>query len=88
MFVYYVRKLLPFSAQKSGFFYTHCIAYLEPILTLDLLNHTDSGRMYAQRTYFFELAESKHYNKLQYSLVLSVRSCFMQRHVGLAHVQT
>jgi hypothetical protein len=30
------------------------IAYLEPILTLDLLNHTDSGRMYAQRTYFFE----------------------------------
>jgi hypothetical protein len=28
------------------------IAYLEPILTLDLLNPTDSGRMYAQRTYF------------------------------------
>ena len=28
------------------------IAYLEPTLTLDLLNPTDSGRMYAQRTYF------------------------------------
>jgi hypothetical protein len=28
------------------------VAYLEPILTLDQLNPTDSGRMYAQRTYF------------------------------------
>ena len=28
------------------------IAYLQPILTLDLLDRTDCGRMYAQRTYF------------------------------------
>jgi hypothetical protein len=36
------------------------MAYLEPILTVDLPNRTDSKRMYAQRTYFFNLMISKY----------------------------